>query len=103
MTESEAMTKRNEATTGSLSFKDRTLSKAAAKELFNTKSPHVLGGIIDTTVGRIKQAKTTKAEKATDAYFAYRTVKLGPLGGDARAVRLRGGVSKAHGKSRENA
>jgi len=66
------MAKRSEADMGSLSFGDRSLSKTAARELLNTKSGNTLGCIIDTAVVRIKDAKTTKAERATEAHFSTR-------------------------------
>jgi len=66
------MAKRSEVDMGSLSFGDRSLSKTAARELLNTKTGNTLGCIIDTAVGRIKDAKTTKAERATDAHFSTR-------------------------------
>ncbi len=66
------MAKRSEADMGSLSFGDRSLSITAASELLNTKSGNTLGCIIDTAVVRIKDAKTTKAERLTDAHFSTR-------------------------------
>ena len=78
------MAKRNEAHTGSLSFKDRTLSRAATKELFDTRSASTLGGVINSTVTQVKEAKTTKVAKATDAYFAYSGMKGGVVGRDVK-------------------
>lgn len=78
------MTKRNEQHTGSLSFKDRTLSKAATKELFDTRSANTLSGVINSTVDQIKEAKATKVAKATDAYFAYSTGKSVRYGRNAK-------------------
>jgi Ca2+-dependent lipid-binding protein len=95
------MAKRNEADTGSLAFKERTLSKAAAKELFDTRSASALGGIINTTVVRIKHAKTTKAAKATDEYFAYGAAKNVHAGRGLRTSAPSGKFTIFRGKTHE--
>lgn len=81
------MTMRTKADSGSLSFKDRSLSQAAAKELFDVKAASALGNIIDTAVVRIRNAKAIKAEKATDAYFAHRGAKFTFSNREGKSVR----------------